>query len=272
MPSLRSNRSTDRMKTTMSSDEIREALLSYPSPTRDAPRGLAHLMWFGQELVALGELEDNPGEDIIGALEIIAVGLIDAGRATRDTTFLHYLRRDYVSSGAAVVWQISWRAAEQDGTPRLGKPTWEPVDESFQGAALKVFDYAGSIDPYDAATLGQREPAELDLLDFEDLKDTMNASLGRAEHGYVWQEVAEMAFGAGSEYRAESGSVAEVVGLRSAGIERWHLTAKLALDVERGDSDSPGDVAELDDYEVTFEVRDRAFPKEMADIDVAAWA
>lgn len=253
----------------MSNDEIWEALFSYPSPTRDAPRGLAHLMWFGQELVAIGELEDNPGEDVIGAIEIIAVGLIDAGCATRDTAFLHYLRRDYVSSGAAAVWQISWRAAEQDGTPRLGKPTWEPVDESLEGAAINVLDRAGSIDPYDVATLRQHGPAELDLLDFEDLKDTMDASLGRAELDYLWQEVAEMAFGAGSEYRAGSGSVAAVVGLKSAGIERWYLTAKLALNVERGDSDLPGDIAELYDYEVTFEVRDPAFPKEMAEIDVA---
>src|SRR5690348_16483878 len=111
----------------MTPDITLEALLTFPGPMRSATRGHAHLMRFDAGLVAIGELDDNPGEDTIGAIEVIAAGLVGAGLVSRGFTLLHYLPRDHVNFGRPAVWQVAWRARDANGVTQLGKPTWDPV-------------------------------------------------------------------------------------------------------------------------------------------------
>src|ERR1700732_2521200 len=111
-----------------------EALLTFPGPTRSAPRGHAHLMFFNTGLGAIGELDDNPGQDTIGAIEVIAAGLLGAGLVSRGFTPLHHLPRDHVNSGRPAVWKVVWRARDAEGVIQLGKPTWDPVPDDLAEA------------------------------------------------------------------------------------------------------------------------------------------
>jgi len=227
-------------------------------------------MQFDARLVAVGELDDNPGQDTIGAIEIIAAGLVAARLVDRHFTLLHYLPRDHVSSGDSAIWQVVWRAREPGGSARLGMPTWERVPKDLMSAADAVREVVESIDPYDETGIAERTDEVVDLIESEVLAESLDETLRQPSFAYLWEEIAEMTFGPGAGYQRDSGRVADVLGVGQARGDRWLVEANVDLSVDRPDSDISPDVVEIRGYAVTFEVFDDQFPRQTRDLRVVS--
>lgn len=234
-----------------------EALMTYPGSTGAGTRGFAHLMRFGRVLIAVGELDDNPADDIVDSIEMIAAGLLASGLAEPGFTLLHYIRRDHTRGGDAALWQISWRSRDAAGEPVHQMPVWEPVAPELEWASQTVLSIVGDIEPYDEQSILERTSDVFDLFDDADIIDLLNDALRAEHHQYLWQEIAEMAYGPEAIYENDSGHVRELEALQRAAPDRWLVEVAVDLQVHLQDEGLP---AEASRYKVSLTVADRSFP------------
>jgi hypothetical protein len=237
-----------------------EWLVTYPGSEGDEVRGQAHLMIFGSSTAVVGDLEDNPGEDVVNAIEVIAIGLRAAELVDRDFTLFHYRPHDHVKRGPAL-WKIAW-GRHDSGHPRFTMPTWEDPSEGDKDTVSAVLALVESIQPYESEVVEERGADCLDLLVDDDFLRPLAAALKDRSSDHLWQEVAELGFGDGTVYKKGTG---RLVGLRQASREasdQWLIRVELALGVVRPE----GDDAEISDYPVTFRVFGSDYPPSLDDL------